>query len=314
MSRLILVPQYPTKMRYQEWWWDQFPKQLSGWFDSVLVLGKSSLWKSRSAGKINWFAPIDLACWFELQQIDEYLRTVELFDDDILLLNDLSFPGFFANALYHKKVKSFAICHATSKNAYDYFAPVRKSKYPVEKATAKLFEQIFVGSQYHADKLGWDNITVLPLPNPPLNSYVHGSVEKKTDMIVVSRPTRQKRNKKFEKAIERALDIKIKYETFANWVSYYRALSEAKVLLITSSEETYGYQVVDAIMNDCIPIAPRKFSYPELLPSEYLYNDVNDAFLKVKRTLNGYTLPAILLCNSDSVNFYDHLAQCMIYG
>ena len=39
MSRLIFVPQYPSKMRYQETWYDEFPKQFKKYFDEVIVLG-----------------------------------------------------------------------------------------------------------------------------------------------------------------------------------------------------------------------------------------------------------------------------------
>ena len=39
--RLILALQYPTKMRYSEWWFTEFPKQFRKYFDEVIVLGEN---------------------------------------------------------------------------------------------------------------------------------------------------------------------------------------------------------------------------------------------------------------------------------
>ena len=39
MSRLIFVPQYPAKMRYQEWWLSEFSKNFWNHYDNVIVLG-----------------------------------------------------------------------------------------------------------------------------------------------------------------------------------------------------------------------------------------------------------------------------------
>jgi len=41
MKRLIIVPQYPTKLRYQEWWWNELPKEMFNYFDDIIVLGNS---------------------------------------------------------------------------------------------------------------------------------------------------------------------------------------------------------------------------------------------------------------------------------
>ncbi len=169
MARLILVPQFPTKLRYQEWWWVEFPYHLAKFFDEIIVLGKRVKLNSLYSGNGNLFAPTTLAVRFEMSQIEEYLN-LKVKEDDVLLLNDISYPGLFANVLFHKKPnKCYAICHATSKNYFDYFQGVRKSKYPVEKGIAKLFDKVIVATAYHKDKLNWPNISILPLPEPPRN-------------------------------------------------------------------------------------------------------------------------------------------------
>jgi hypothetical protein len=305
MGRLIFVPQYPTKLRYQEWWISLFQDNLQTCFEKVITLGKVE------AGNIAFgqdFAPFTQSIQFELLQIEEYLA-LELLPGDILLLNDLSYPGLFSQVLLHKRPsKCFAICHATSKNKYDYFAKDRNIKYPIEKATSKLFTKIFVGSNYHAKKLGWDNVEVAPLPFPPMKPY-EGLAEhaRPYKLVTVSRRGIQKHNMHLEKEIESLLNLHINTKSFDNWFSYYRFLGHAKVLLITSKEETYGYQVIDAVKNGCIPIAPAKYSYPELLPPEYLYTDKTDLVIKLKQALTGELSVPTLLVEETQKEFFNIL-------
>jgi hypothetical protein len=268
--RLILVPQYPTKLRYQEWWIREFVERYCQYFDEVKVLGPIVLPEKASEGS---FSPVQASVDYELKQISKFM-SLKLLPDDILLLNDLSFPGLFAPALIHKRPKRcFAICHATSKSKYDLFQPIRNIKYPMEKISTKLFDGIFVGTKYHAKKLGWKNLYVTKLPNYPVWMQPEAPKKRKKRLFVsVSRPSIQKVTRKIEKAIERKYQTKILRPNVASWEEYFAFLQESRFLLITSKEETYGYQVIDAIMNGCIPLAPKAYSYPELIPNNFLYS------------------------------------------
>jgi hypothetical protein len=303
MSRLILVPQYPTKLRYQEWWWEEFPKEFAKYFDAVIVLGKSV---SRVLANCGYFSPVELAIQYETQQIADYM-VMELKPGDILLLNDLSFPGLFSSVLFHKRPdKCFAICHATSKNAYDYFEKDRRIKYPIEKATAKLFNQIFVGSQYHKMKLGWPNLQEVLLPFAPFEGKQR-LIE--YNIVTVARPGKQKHNLSLERLITRTFRTPIVQCKAETWDEYYTFLAKSKVLLLTSKEETFGYQVIDAVTNNCIPIAPNKFSYPELLSKNYLYNNVNELIDLVNAALQNEIAVPRLPIN----DFYARLSFFMKY-
>ena len=315
MARLIIVPQYPTPLRYQEWWWEEFPAEFAGYFDEVKVLGE----RIPRCLDINRkdFAPTNPSVEYELHQISEYML-LTFREDDVLLLCDLSFPGLFANVLFHKRPKKcFAICHATSKNKYDYFSKDRTYKWPIEKATAGLFDKIFVATGYHKVKLGWKNSVVQPLPLPPFGRKVIFEGNRLNSIVSVSRPGIQKRNKSLEKKIESHFGpIKTPkvYEVY-DWMGYQAFLQNSKVLLITSKEETFGYQVADAIFNGCYPVAPNKYSYPELLPREFLYNDYME-LVKILYDLlmhPGKKLPK-LLTEEASDNFYKITSDIMKNG
>lgn len=308
--RLLFVPQYPSKLRYQEWWFTEFPKQMSNYFDEVVTI--EGFDGDLSRANPGDFSPIEAAIEWECEQIKQYME-IDLKPNDVMFISDLSFPGLFPNVLHHKKPKKvYMFCHGTSKNFLDYFERTYKSKFAIETAHANLSDVVFVGSHYHRQKLGWKNITVQRLPYPPMVGYYH--LPKTIDIISVSRPTDQKVNLDLENHVERILKLKIeRSKEWNNWDEYYHFVGSAKVMLITAKEETFGYQIVDAIMNNCIPIAPYKFSYPELLPREYLYKDEGELFFLLGDIFHGgKELPVPeLKCNEQMIRFYENLANKM---
>ena len=312
MSRVIFAPQLPVLMKYSEWWISEFEEHFRNHFDSVVVLGKNILSESNVlafSDSLDTFSNTQLAVQFEMEQIKEFME-LELQDDDILFLSDLSFPGFFTNILYHERPKKcFAFVHATSKNLYDYFQPVRKSKWKVEYAHSKMFDKVFVASYYHKFKLGskWKNVVVTALPNPPFKTY---KLEKTRNIISVVRPSIQKVNKKLEKKVENKFG-KIWRTTFDNWDDYYKYISESRMMLLTTKEETYGYSIIDAVLNNCVPIAPNKFSYRDILPREYLYNSEEELYNRISMALAGKLSVPQLLNQSFIDVFWDRIVKYM---
>jgi hypothetical protein len=303
MARLILVAQLPVAMRYQEWWpreWRRYFSEERGWETILLGFPKEVVTADRTD-----FSPVEEAVAFEMEQIKHYL-SISIQESDVLLLCDISFPGLFSSALFLKPHEnSYAICHATSKNAYDCFAPVRwKGKWATESAHAKLFKKIFVATKYHKDKLGWPNTVVVPFPpstQPPV--YTRPS-EKKRNVISVTRDGKQKKTKSLETNFTEITGHTIHQEFFTKWYDYYQYLSGSRVLIITSKEETYGYQIVDAVLCGCVPVAPNKYSYPELLPKQYLYENEQEMIDIVKDVLSEKLPVPILKTGEKAQEFF----------
>jgi hypothetical protein len=133
-------------------------------------------------------------------------------------------------------------------------------------------------------------------------------------MINVSRTGLKKRNMKFEKEVCQYLGLKVETPfAMASWSAYYQYLAESKVLLITAKEETYGYQIVDAVRNGCIPVAPRAFSYPELLPNEYLYDSLEECVKIIVGALTDKIPVPQLLTEVAAERFYEDVSHIMIY-
>lgn len=308
--RLIFAPQYPAALRYQEWFLGKFPQEFFENFDEVVTLGIDSSIPVQA--NTEHFAPLEQACEWEFKQIKQYLN-MRLYEDDILLLMDISFPGFFPQVLYHKKPKKvFAFCHATSINKYDYFSyPLtRYEKFKTEQAIAIVCDKVFVGSHYHKRRLGWSNIVVTYLPYPEFGFEPLATIATR-NIVSVARNSNQKRDLEKEMYLERQLGMKIERPNANSWVSYYKFLQESKVMIITSKEETFGYQIVDAVLNGCVPIAPNGFSYPELLPETYLYNNDKEMVNSVRLALKGQLSVPKLLCDWEMQNFYRNIIEIM---
>jgi len=308
--RIIFVPQYPTPNRYQEWWFWKFPEEFRAAGLEVIVLGKDYAERMaiRRGNKEN-FSPINDAIEFESRQLAEYC-TMQFRPDDMLFLADLSFPGIFCGGLYHYRPKKmYAFCHATSLNKLDIFESVRSSKWPVESAHASLFDKIFVGSKYHARKLLWKNVVVTSLPGP--DHIKRGTSETKIfDIVSASRPGKQKVDFELEESVAHKFGPIIRKNTETS-EEYYKFLGKSKVLLITSHEDTFGYQIVDAINNNCIPIARYDLSYPELLPASHLYRDKEELFGLLDRALWGLLPLPKLKCKDAMNNFYNKIIKEM---
>jgi len=314
MGRIIFVPQFPAEMRYQEWWLYKFEKEFKKNFEEVIVLGKTTSIQNKNIkyGKI--FSPVNSSVEFELDQIKEYI-SLDIKKDDVLFLSDISFPGLFCNILYHKKCsKMFAFCHATSINKFDYFEKDRNSKFYVESSNSILFDKIFVGSNYHKEKLinmgndiYWKNTEVVYLPKPTINIIKEDKIY---NIISVARPTIQKVNKEIEDKVEKNI-CRIIRKQFTTWDEYYKFLSRSKILLISSHEDTFNYTILEAIMCDTIVLAPNKLCFPELLPEEYLYNDYKELEQKINIYLKNYKNIPKLKCEKEVNEFFKHIINLM---
>jgi len=319
MNRLIYVPQYPAPMRYQEWWISEFTKEFKKEYDEVVVLGSDVLFKRRlTKQQLDMFSPIDTSIEFETCQINEYMG-LTIHDDDTLFLADISFPGLFCSVLYHKPCpKMFAFCHATSMNAYDYFAPMRKYKKKIEFEHARLFDGIFFGSYYSQIKTKWSqkgiNCHVVTLPDSPdsIIKPIKPNNIRPIDLVSVCRPNTQKVNKKLEKKVERALGKKIYREEVNTWNDYNILLGNSKVLIISTKEDTFNLTILDAIKCGCVPMVPDSLCFPEILPEYWRYSSAENLILKLKHMFkdNHFTVPAVI-CRDKVDNFFENMIKIM---
>ena len=81
---------------------------------------------------------------------------------------------------------------------------------------------------------------------------------------------------------------------YADAAEYRAWLWQADIVVSCAVQEFFGISVVEALYCGCMPILPRRLSYPELLPERYharcLYNDQEDLVAQLAAAMD--TLPA----------------------
>jgi glycosyltransferase involved in cell wall biosynthesis len=91
----------------------------------------------------------------------------------------------------------------------------------------------------------------------------------------------------FEKAKRKLNQRIIHYGYPASRKEYAGWLKHGDIIVSTSYHEFFGIAVLEAVRAGCRPLLPRRLSYPELYPDEYLYDDAN-VKKKLKDVITGY--------------------------
>jgi glycosyltransferase involved in cell wall biosynthesis len=81
-----------------------------------------------------------------------------------------------------------------------------------------------------------------------------------------------------------------------NKEDYYTLLGKSSLVISTTSEENFGYCILEALALDCKILAPNCFSHPEIVhnDAELLYNNYDELLLKIPKILNTYFSPGRL--------------------
>ncbi|MDY7029646.1 MAG: glycosyltransferase, partial [Spirochaetota bacterium] len=100
----------------------------------------------------------------------------------------------------------------------------------------------------------------------------------------------------FQEARRRLSDEIISWGFLKQRVEYVRALETAEIVVSTSNQENFGLSMVEAMSCGCLPVAPRRLSYPEIIPPELhplcLYDRDDDLPRVLSRALYSVRSPA----------------------
>ncbi|MFP4511286.1 MAG: glycosyltransferase [Spirochaetaceae bacterium] len=77
--------------------------------------------------------------------------------------------------------------------------------------------------------------------------------------------------------------------------TYRRLLSACDIVVSTAVQENFGIAVVEAVGAECIPVLPKRLSYPEIIPARYhasvFYQEDDDLVPHLERVLSD--LPSV---------------------
>ena len=289
MKQLVIIPMLPIRMRYSVWWNAVFPMRMQELMRGVMhVVTPSFMGEAYESfndtpsfcqKQVDW--ELDWLC---------YIHNLNLRPSDVVLVLDCTTPGLIGSYITtHKPCQFMGFCHGTSFNRMDIFARTRNT---FDIAALRAYDRVLVASEYHRQKLLTQlhqykefadhriiNTHALPsmirergIEIPSLPSFTE-----RRDICVVDRHSAQKRNMGLLLRVNnklRAMNLSVqdRHGTCATWNEYLTMLSTYKFLLVTAQEETYGYQVHDAMSVGTIPIVPNDLAYPESVPQQFCYN------------------------------------------
>lgn len=81
----------------------------------------------------------------------------------------------------------------------------------------------------------------------------------------------QNRPSCFAEARQRLADNIVQWGYVDDSHSYYHHLAAGDVVVSTALHEFFGISVIEAVRAGCIPVLPKRLSYPELFKEQYLY-------------------------------------------
>ncbi len=86
----------------------------------------------------------------------------------------------------------------------------------------------------------------------------------------------------FERAQVELAERIVHFGYFEKEEDYYKALATADIVVSTAKHEFFGVSVVEAIHSGCLPVLPRRLSYPDIIPPHlhplFIYEDAEGAF------------------------------------
>lgn len=309
--RIIIVPQLKIAMRYTEWWADLFYKELcnrfrpAGW-GVILLEGNNTGKKKESKLTVQTLEEFQNAMVEHELKLIENLKATKLTNNDIIVCLDACTPGLVASYLQNINIayrpKTLGFCHGSSFNTNDMY---KSSRWAFDLACLSMFDRLVVATEYHAEKLIWagvnTNISVANgLPDNPF--YAESMIPKcapggrnNPNWVAIVDRLGQKRNDKlleeFGRCTKHPYSLFDLYGKHKTWKEYAEALSNHTFMLITTSEETYGYQVRDALNTGVIPICPDRCCFREVIHPCCIYKeDTVDSILEAMKCSTDYLL------------------------
>ncbi len=91
--------------------------------------------------------------------------------------------------------------------------------------------------------------------------------------LIVAGESFQRQPKIFSEARIRLADRIEQFGYVESRQEYIALLSSADLIVSTARHEFYGIAVLEAVRAGCRPLLPNRLSYPELLPSDFLYEE-----------------------------------------
>lgn len=299
MKRVWLLGIEPIVERYSEQWSRWIPDGLRAAGCEVHVVTGRTLGTGIRTGQ--FLDVYDTHVWKASQLIamTEQLAAGYVRPTDTILLTDAWSPTVTALAYMrdagNMKFHLAGMLHAGTYDPKDFLTQKGLGVWAqhVERGWVRALDTIFVATEFHKTLLRRRcdcpaTVTKIHVTGFPLYAaeWLHHRKDLRTNTIVF--PHRLA----FEKAPHLFAELRDRYErkyhdTSVEWVKtkdacatkteYYELLGRAKVSVSVAEQETWGIAMLESVSLGCIPVAPKRLSYPETLSEFRLYETLDEA-------------------------------------
>lgn len=240
----------------------------------------------------------------QLQMIAEMFYKGEVLQNDVFLIGDLFFPGIesikYMAELQGINVKVYAFNYAGRADKTDFVQRLSNWADYSEKGYHLICDGIFVGSKEHRLNV-MSHFGILPTKvhvtgyiwdRDFVDSIHQSGTLAKSEFVVF--PHRLSSEKGIEEFLEFAINTPLKiivtssgnpvdidlpdnvvYLSNLTKKQYYEILDKSKYYLSTAYQETFGYTLQEAIHYGCEIAVPGRACYPEMVPREAIYHEVD---------------------------------------
>lgn len=307
MERLIYVPIERLEERYSSQWDDWFQAAFKRENIPYRRVGDLEEHKIRDGQFLDIF---ETNRFKNLQLHDilvELYATLQSGSSCTIFFMDLWFPGiemlaYIRDGLGVKdRVKICGMLHAGTYDPHDFLAQKGMARWGrhFESALLHFVDEVYIATDFHKHLL---RRAGLPTDTCQIVEWpVETDFPEKSKAECVVFPHRLASEKQPELFAALAHMYSNKYDNSVKWIrtkdvcrdkrDYYSVLSHAKVAVSTALQETYGIAMVEAVNNGCIPVAPNRLSYPEVLKGFKLYNSLEEAVDLIHDALVNYSRP-----------------------
>jgi glycosyltransferase involved in cell wall biosynthesis len=344
---IYYIPIEPLEERYTEQWYRWFPDEFKRQGLEFTVIDGETLTNVVETGT---FLDVNSTLYYkseQLKKIAQLFYKKEIKNGDVFFVADIEFWGIdsikYLSVLNGIDTKLYGFAHAGSYTIEDYFAKCAPFAQHYETAWGAIFDQIFVGSEYHKGQMiklrGIPDNKITVTGNPYDVKEAKGTVvdkEKKNRIILTNRPDYEKRPNLtldvFTILKERHPDWEFMVTTSrkqwgSGWIrekgkflekegvitikeglsknEYLSLLQESKVMTSNSIEENFGYCILEALIFQTIPVLPKGFSHDELVGKNFLFNDLNQQIDIIEKNIIDYDIVTNSYPGTFSVNQYE---------
>lgn len=295
---IFSVPIEPLHERYTEQWSRWFPAAFDSNGAEFQTIEGDQLTTSIETGKVLDVFGTHFYKFSQLQKIVRMIKHNGITSDDTIFFHDLWFPGIeclaYIKEMTGLKFKIAGILHAGTWDEHDFTYPMRPWAKHIEQGWLNMFDQVFVGSHFHAELIHQANYVSCPIRVTGLPfdyKEIQRPQEKENIIVFPHRLDKEKRPDLFDRLAE-ALEPTLKQlgwkavktkDVCSSKEEYYQLLGKAKIAVSFAEQETFGFAMLEAVANGCVPVVPDKLSYGTMeMYEDYRFEDFSHAVEMVK--------------------------------